>query len=108
MTDLLPARKLNLEVERMENVLGVEEARRVLGELVSDVSRKKEAVIITRRAKERAVLIGYEEYRRLKEVAAEAASARVAQALARIHEAVREAGVPPSAVEEAIREVRSR
>lgn len=88
--------------------MGVEEARRILGDLVGEVSRKKVAVIITRRAREKAVLIGYEEYVRLKEVAVEAASARVAQSLARIHEAVRNAGIPPSVVEEAIREARSR
>lgn len=72
----VPCGRLNLEVKHMENVMGVEEARRILGDLVGEVSRKREAVIITRRAREKAVLIGYDEHARLKEVAAEAASAR--------------------------------
>lgn len=92
----------------MEDVLGVEEARRSLGELVSDVSGTSKAVIITRRTKEKAVLMGYEEYRRLQEMATEVASTQLAQSLARIREAVKEAGILPSAVGEAIREVRTR
>lgn len=92
----------------MENVLGVEEARRLLGELVYRVNQGKEPVIITRRAREKAILMGYEEYRKLQDLAVEAAANRVAQALEKIHQKVNEAGVPPAVVEEAIREVRSR
>ena len=99
---------LELEVNLMEYVVGVEEARRSLGDMVSRVSRSKETVIIARRAREKAVLMGYEEYMRLRELAAEAASDRVAESLARIRDAVKEAGVSQSVVDEAIREVRSR
>ncbi len=92
----------------MENMLGVEEARRVLGELVSRVSRERETVVITRRAREKAVLINYEEYRKLQELAAEATAKRVAEALARIRAGVAQAGIPESVVGEAVLEVRSR
>jgi len=107
-TNLLAWHMLKLEVSLMEYVIGVEEARRSLGEMVARVSRGRETIVIARRAREKAVLMGYEEYQRLQGLAAQAASNKVAQALARIRDAVREAGVSPSAVEEAIREVRSR
>jgi len=100
--------KLKLEVKLMENMLGVEEARRILGELISRVSRERETVVITRRAREKAVLMNYEEYRKLQELAAEATAKRAAEALARIRAGVAEAGIPESVVGEAVREVRSR
>jgi len=92
----------------MEDVLGVEEARRALGELVSDVSGTSKAVIITRRTREKAVLLGYEEYKKLQGMAATVSSMKVSESLSRIHAAVKNAGIPSSAVEEAVREVRSR
>ena len=92
----------------MEDVLGVEEARRALGELVSDVSGTNKAVIITRRTKEKAVLLGYTEYKKLQGMAAAVSSMKVAESLSRIHAAVKNAGIPSSAVAEAVREVRSR
>ncbi|MGE5484692.1 MAG: hypothetical protein ACM3X4_06720 [Ignavibacteriales bacterium] len=67
-----------------------------------------ETVVIARRVREKAVLMGYDEYMRLRDLAAEAASNKVAESLARIQEAVKKAGLPPSVVEEAVREVRSR
>ncbi|MGQ9533594.1 MAG: hypothetical protein ACUVTQ_12485 [Desulfotomaculales bacterium] len=54
------------------------------------------------------VLIDYEEYRKLRELAAEVSTSRVAEALARIQTAVREAGLSAGAVDGALREVRSR
>lgn len=39
LTDRSKDHMLNLEVKGMENVLGVEEARRLLGELISNVSQ---------------------------------------------------------------------
>lgn len=92
----------------MEDVLGVEEARRTLGELVSNVSGTNKAVIITRRTKEKAVLLSYEEYKKLQDMAATFSSMKVAESLSRIHVAVKNAGVPSSAVADAIQEVRSR
>lgn len=92
----------------MEDVLGVEEARRTLGELVSDVSGTSKAVIITRRTKEKAVLLGYKEYKKLQDMAAAISSMKVSESLSRIHAAVKDAGIPSSAVAEAIRGVRSR
>ncbi|TDA68770.1 MAG: type II toxin-antitoxin system Phd/YefM family antitoxin [Clostridia bacterium] len=61
----------------------MEEAKRFLGELVSNVSRGREPVTITRRATERAVLMSYEEYKKLQALAG-ATAERVAQSLAKI------------------------
>ena len=92
----------------MEDVLGVEDARRKLGDLVRDASSTKKAIVITRRAKEKAVLLGYEEYKRLRDLADEASVARVSDSLLEIHTAMKDAGIPASVVAEAIRDVRSR
>lgn len=95
-------------MEDMLDMLGVEEARRILGELVTNVCQRKEAVVITRRSKEKAVLLDYEEYRRLRGLEKEVAARRVADALSRIRRTVQDAGIPESVIQESIDEVRSR
>ncbi|MEW5762509.1 MAG: type II toxin-antitoxin system Phd/YefM family antitoxin [Bacillota bacterium] len=92
----------------MENVVGVEEARRTLGRLIRRIVETGEQVIITRRAREKVVLMNYEEYKKLRELAAEVSAAKVSEALARIRTAVREAGLSAGVVDDALREVRSR
>jgi len=99
---------LNLEVNHVEDIYGVEQARRALGELVSDVSRNRKAVVITRRTREKAVLVGYEEYRRLVMIATDTARNQVLESLDRIHRSVCDAKLPDSEVEKAIRETRAR
>ncbi len=92
----------------MESILGVEEARRVLGALVSKVNLDRGVVVITRRAREKAVLMNYDEYTKLRELASEATGRKASDALARIRASVREAAVPESVIGEVIDEVRSR
>ncbi|MFH0802467.1 MAG: type II toxin-antitoxin system Phd/YefM family antitoxin [bacterium] len=92
----------------LEYILGVEEARKNLGDLITRVARKKQPVVITRRTKEKAVLINYEEYKKLEEMAESVAANEVSQALKRIRRSVADKGLPIGAVEEAIREVRAK
>ena len=91
----------------MEKVVAIEEARRKLGQLVQEVASSRESVVIARRNSERAVLLGYEEYERLKAHEAQAAESRFQEALDRIHSAVAKAGLKRKVVNEAIRKVRS-
>lgn len=91
----------------MEKVVAIEEARKKLGKLVQEVASSRKAVVIARRKTERAVLLGYEEYERLKAQEAQAAESRFQEALDRIHSAVAKAGLKREVVEEAIRKVRS-
>lgn len=92
----------------MEQIMGVEDARRILGDLVSRVNKTKDPVIITRRAREKAVLLDYEAYLTLHKLAEQAKEQQVIAALERIQHAVAEEGIPYESVDEAIREVRSR
>ncbi|SHF73817.1 antitoxin YefM [Desulfofundulus australicus DSM 11792] len=92
----------------MENIINVENARRILGDLISRVNENKQPVVITRRSKEKAILLDYDEYVRLKTLAEKAKEDRLIEALEKIQQAVAEAGIPYEAVAEAIREVRSR
>lgn len=91
----------------MEYVVAIEEARKKLGKLVLEVASSRKAVVIARRSSERAVLMGYEEYERLKAQEAQAAESRFQEALDRIHSAVAKAGLKREVVEKAIRKVRS-
>lgn len=91
----------------MEKVVAIEEARKKLGKLVLEVASSRKPVIIARRNSEWAVLLGYEEYERLKAQEAQAAEGRFQEALDRIHSAVAKAGLKREVVEEAIRKVRS-
>ena len=91
----------------MEKVVAIEEARKKLGQLVLEVASSRKPVIIARRNSERAVLMGYEEYERLKAQEAHAAESRFQEALDRIHSAVAKAGLKRKVVDEAIRKVRS-
>ena len=91
----------------MEKVVAIEEARKKLGKLVLEVASSKKPIIIARRNSERAVLMGYEEYERLKAQEAQAAESRFQEALDRIHSSVTKTGLKREVVEEVIRKVRS-
>jgi len=91
----------------MEKVVAIEEARKKLGQLVQEVASSRKPVVIARRNSERAVLLGYEEYERLKAHEGEAAEKRFQEALDRIHASVAKAGVKRAVVKEAIRKVRA-
>ncbi len=90
----------------MEKVVAIEEARRKLGKLVVEVASSRQPIIIARRNSERAVLLAYEEYERLRAQEAQMAESRFHEALKRIHSAVGKARVKPEVVKEAIRKVR--
>lgn len=92
----------------MEKQVPIEEARRKLGRLVVEVASSRQPVIIARRNSERAVLLGYEEYERLRSQESQIAESRFQEALSRIHSAVAKAGIKPGAVKEAIRKIRRR
>lgn len=90
----------------MERLVALEQARRTLGQLIKEVAAHREAVIIARKARDKAVLLSLDEYRRLKALEARDAERRFLEALARIHADVAASGLDPSVVEEAVREVR--
>lgn len=90
----------------MEKLVPIEEARRTLGKLVVEVASSRQPVVIARRNSERAVLLAYDEYERLRTHEAKAAESRFNEALKRIHSAVGKAGLKPSVVREAIRKAR--
>ncbi len=92
----------------MEEILGVEEARRKLGGLVTRVAQSREPVIIIHKAKVKAVLLSYEEYKELQNLLAARAKQTVIKALQNIQEAVKKEGLEQDVIEAAIREVRSR
>jgi len=91
----------------MDKIVAIEEARRKLGRLVLEVTSSRKPIIIARRKSERAVLLGYEEYERLKAHEAQAAESRFQEALDRIHSSVGKAGLKREVVAEAVRKVRA-
>lgn len=92
----------------MENIMNVESARRILGDLINQVNENKQPVIITRRSKGKAVLLDYNEYLRLRSLVEKTKEYQLIEALERIQQAVAMDGISCEAVDEAIREVRSR
>jgi prevent-host-death family protein len=81
--------------------VAVEEARKQLGRLVREAAAGA-PVTISRHGSERAVLLSGEEYERLKRAEEEASKARFSAAIEDIHGAVRDAGLTPDVVDEAI------
>lgn len=90
----------------MEKMVAVEEARRTLGRLIQEVTAGKHPIVITRRTSARAVLLGYEEYERMRALGEQAAARRFLEALDRIHASAAQAKLSPEVVGEAIRKVR--
>ncbi len=85
-----------------ERFIGIEEARGKLGEIGSEVAEGAEPVVVTKRGRALAVLVGRDEFSRLKEAAAREAREELQTRLAEIRRKVKEAGLPPEAVDEAI------
>lgn len=79
----------------------VEAARRELGRLVREAATG-EPVTIGRRGTEQAVLLGSDEYERLRRLEEQVAIERVEDALREIRAAVRKEKLPRSVVEDAI------
>lgn len=84
----------------------VEEARRHLGELIQSAVHDGKPIVISRRGKGAAVLLSYQEYERLRRLDEAAAAQRLLEALQAISRANEAAGLDPSVIEEALREIR--
>jgi prevent-host-death family protein len=83
-------------------MIGIEEARGHLGILAGEVAAGGEPVVLTRRGQALAVLVGRDEYARLKEAATDVVRAELEARLEEVRRSVREAGLAPDAVDEAI------
>lgn len=88
------------------DIIPVEEARRHLGELIQSAVHDRKPIVISKRGKDAAVLLSYQEYERLRRLDEEAATQRFLGALQAISQATEAAGLAPSVVEEALREIR--
>lgn len=98
--------KLNLEVVgSVERFVGVEEARSTLGRLAEDVAGGDE-VWLTKRGRPLAVLVGRDEFNRLRTAASQAERAELARRLADARQRVAEAGLDPAIIDEAFAAVR--
>jgi prevent-host-death family protein len=86
----------------MERQIGVEDARGSLGRIVDEVGAGGEPVVLSKRGRATAVLMGASEYGRLKQIANERARGELADRLAAIRASIRKAGLDESVVDEAI------
>ncbi|MEX0833591.1 MAG: type II toxin-antitoxin system Phd/YefM family antitoxin [Actinomycetota bacterium] len=90
----------------MERFIGVEEARAQLGELAEEVAGGGDPVVLAKRGKALAVVIGRDEYARLKENADRLVRAELQERLMRIRDSIRKAGLGSEVVDEAIKAAR--
>lgn len=86
----------------MERFVGVEDARASLGRLVEEVAGGSDPVALTKRGKALAVLVSRDEYMALRLVEAEAARAKLADALNCARSVVANAGLGTEVIDEAI------
>ena len=86
----------------MERLLGIEEARARLGDVAEEVAVGGDPVVLTKRGRPLAVLVGTDEYSRLKEAVTAMSRAELEDRLAEVRKKVREAGLEPEVVDEAI------
>ena len=90
----------------MEKFLGIEEARAKLGQLAEEVSEGAEPVVLAKKGRALAVIVGREEYSRFKEAASRRTRDELASRLAEVRRRVKKAGIEPGVVDEAIAAVR--
>lgn len=90
----------------VERFVGVEEARSSLGRLAAQVAAGDE-VWLTKRGQPLAVLLGREEFDRLRTAANRAERAELAQRIAEARARVAEAGIDPAILDEALSAARS-
>lgn len=88
-----------------ERFVGVEQARGRLGGLVDDVASGNE-VWLTKRGQPLAVLVGREEYDRLRAAATRAERAELASLVATARQRIADAGEDTQAIDEAIASIR--
>ena len=91
----------------MERTVGVEQARSHLGRLAEEVSERSEVIVLTRRGRPLAVLMGPAEYERAVEAQRRMAREELQRRVAALRQAVAQAGLDASLVDEAIAAARS-
>lgn len=91
----------------MERTVGVEEARNKLGQLADEVSHRSDVIVLTRRGRPLAVLMGSAEYERALEAKQAAARAELKHRVDQLRDAVARAGLDASVVDEAIAAARA-
>lgn len=91
----------------MERSLGVEQARNQLGRLADEVNDKPDVVVLTRRGRPVAVLMGPAEYERVNEARRQLARDELQLRVTHLREAVAAAGLDISLVDEAIAAARA-
>ncbi len=91
----------------MERSLGVERARNQLGRLVDEVSEKSDVVVLTKRGRPVAILMGPAEYERGNEARRQLARDELQLRVDQLRAAVARAGLDTSLVDDAIAAARS-
>jgi prevent-host-death family protein len=91
----------------MERSLGVEQARNQLGRLADEVNEKPDVVVLTRRGRPVAVLMGPAEYERVNEARRQLARDELQHRVGQLREAVAAAGLDISLVDDAIAAARA-
>jgi prevent-host-death family protein len=91
----------------VERTVGVEEARNQLGRLADEVNRGADTVVLTRRGRPIAVLIGSSEYERIAEAQRRAAQDELRRRVDALRRAVDDAGLDIALVDEAIAAARA-
>lgn len=85
----------------VERFVGVEEARGSLGKLAEEVAAG-DAVWLTKRGRPLAVLVGRDEFDRMRAAVTRAERAELAEGLAEARRRVKEAGVDPQIIDDAL------
>ena len=85
-----------------ERMIGVEEARGKLGQLVSEVASGGGPVQVMKWGQAMCVLVSKDEYVKLKTTATQYARAELARRLEEVRTRVLEAGLDPSVIDEAM------
>ncbi len=91
----------------MERSLGVEQARNQLGRLADEVNDKPDVVVLTRRGRPVAVLMGPAEYERVNEARRQLARGELQRHVGQLRQAVAAAGLDISLVDDAIAAARA-
>lgn len=90
----------------MEKYIGIEEARAKLGQLAEEVSAGADPVVLAKKGRALAVIVGREEYSSFKAAATRRAREELASTLTEVRKRVKKAGLEPGVVDEAIAVVR--
>jgi prevent-host-death family protein len=86
----------------MERSVGVERARGKLGRLAASVAAGEEPVVLTRRGRAEAFLVGRDEYAAFKLKRSEAARAELEKKLDEVRKRIEGSGLDATVVDEAV------